>query len=156
MPGIRLEMINKEHRLPIGRQARLLSLSRGSVYYLPRPVPAADLAVMNRIDKLHLEYPFAGSRMMRDFLVRENFDIGRLHVTTLMKRMGIEAIYRRPNTSKPAPGHKIYPYLLRKLPITRPNQVLLSAMQASPVGQRGDGYQLYPDGARVRLSRGRG
>lgn len=123
MPGIRLEMINKEHRLPIGRQARLLSLSRGSVYYLPRPVPAADLAVMNRIDKLHLEYPFAGSRMMRDFLVRENFDIGRLHVTTLMKRMGIEAIYRRPNTSKPAPGHKIYPYLLRKLPITRPNQV---------------------------------
>ena len=116
-------MINKEHRLPIGRQARLLSLSRGSVYYLPRPVPAADLAVMNRIDKLHLEYPFAGSRMMRDFLVRENFDVGRLHVATLMKRMGIEAIYRRPNTSKPAPGHKIYPYLLRKLPIVRPNHV---------------------------------
>ena len=116
-------MINKEHHLPIGRQARLLSLSRGSVYYLPRPVPAADLAVMNRIDKLHLEYPFAGSRMMRDFLVRENFDVGRLHVATLMRKMGIEAIYRRPNTSKPAPGHKIYPYLLRKLPVTRPNQV---------------------------------
>ena len=116
-------MIDREHRLPIGRQARLLSLSRGSVYYLSRPVPAADLAVMNRIDKLHLEYPFAGSRMMRDFLVREGFDVGRLHVATLMKRMGIEAIYRRPNTSKPAPGHKIYPYLLRKLPITRPNQV---------------------------------
>jgi putative transposase len=116
-------MINKEHRLPIGRQARLLSLSRGSVYYLPRPVPAADLAVMNRIDKLHLEYPFAGSRLMRDFLVREGHKVGRLHVATLMKRMGIEAIYRRPNTSKPAPGHKIYPYLLRKLPIVRPNQV---------------------------------
>ena len=116
-------MIDREHRLPIGRQARLLSLSRGSVYYLSRPVPAADLVVMNRIDKLHLEYPFAGSRMMRDILVREGFDVGRLHVATLMKRMGIEAIYRRPNTSKPAPGHKIYPYLLRKLPITRPNQV---------------------------------
>lgn len=116
-------MINKEHRLPIGRQARLLSLSRGSVYYLPRPVPAADLAVMNRIDKLHLEYPFASSRLMRDFLVREGRKIGRLHVATLIKRMGIEAIYRRPNTSKPAPGHKIYPYLLRKLPIVRPNRV---------------------------------
>lgn len=125
-------MIDKEHRLPIGRQARLLSLSRGSVYYLPRPVPAADLAVMTRIDKLHLEYlraiaqhspGFAGSRMMRDFLVREGHKVGRFHVATLMKRMGIEAIYRRPNTSKSAPGHKIYPYLLRKLPITRPNQV---------------------------------
>ena len=78
---------------------------------------------MLRIDKLHLDYPFAGSRMMRDFLVREGFDVGRLHVATLMKRMRIAAIYRRPNTSKPAPGHKIYPYLLRKLAITRPNQV---------------------------------
>jgi putative transposase len=116
-------MIDRQHPLPLRKQAKALGISRGSVYYLPRPVPAADLAVMNRIDKLHLEYPFAGSRLMRDFLVRENFDIGRLHVATLMKRMGIEAIYRRPNTSKPAPGHKIYPYLLRKLPITRPNQV---------------------------------
>ncbi len=78
---------------------------------------------MNRIDKLHLEYPFANSRMMRDFLLREGHEVGRLHVATLMKRMGIEAIYRRPNTSKPAPGHTIYPYLLRKLPIVRPNQV---------------------------------
>lgn len=116
-------MINKEHRLPIGRQARLLSLSRGSVYYLPRPVPAVDLALMRRIDELHLEYPFAGSRMMRDLLFREGHRVGRLHVSTLMKRMGIAAIYRRPNTSKPAPGHKIYPYLLRKLPIVRSNQV---------------------------------
>lgn len=116
-------MIDRQHPLPLRKQAKALGISRGSVYYLPRPVLAADLAVMNRIDKLHLEYPFAGSRMMRDFLVRENFDVGRLHVATLMKRMGIEAIYRRPNTSKPAPGHKIYPYLLRKLPITRPNRV---------------------------------
>jgi putative transposase len=75
------------------------------------------------MDELHLEYPFAGSRMLRDLLVAEDFTVGRLHVATLMKRMGIEALYRRPNTSKPAPGHQIYPYLLRKLPVTRPNQV---------------------------------
>jgi putative transposase len=78
---------------------------------------------MHRIDKLHMEFPFAGSRMLQGLLVQEGFKVGRLHVATLMKRMGIEALYRRPNTSKPAPGHKIYPYLLRKLPITRPNQV---------------------------------
>jgi putative transposase len=116
-------MIDRQHPLPLRKQAVALGISRGSVYYLPRPVPAADLAVMLSIDKLHLEYPFAGSRMMRDLLVREGRDVGRLHVATLMKRMGIAAIYRRPNTSKPAPGHKIYPYLLRKLPIMRPNQV---------------------------------
>lgn len=116
-------MIDRQHSLPLAKQTAALGISRGSVYYLPRPVPAADLALMLRIDKLHLEYPFAGSRMLRDFLVREGFDVGRLHVATLMKRMGMQAIYRRPNTSKPAPGHKIYPYLLRNLPIVRPNQV---------------------------------
>ncbi|MGX1101597.1 putative transposase [Amorphus sp. MBR-141] len=116
-------MIDRQHPLSLRKQAAALGISRGSVYYLPRPVPAADLALMLRIDKLHLDYPFAGSRMMRDFLVREGFDVGRFHVATLMKRMRIAAIYRRPNTSKPAPGHKIYPYLLRKLPITGPNQV---------------------------------
>lgn len=116
-------MIDRQHPLSVRKQAEALGISRGSVYYLPRPVPAADLALMLRIDKLHLDYPFAGSRMMRDFLLREGFDVGRLHVATLMKHMRIAAIYRRPNTSKPAPGHKIYPYLLRKLPITRPNQV---------------------------------
>jgi putative transposase len=78
---------------------------------------------MRRIDELHLNYPFAGSRMLRDLLDGEGIAIGRDHVTTLMRRMGIEAIYRRPNTSKPAPGHKIYPYLLRNLAIERPNQV---------------------------------
>jgi putative transposase len=93
------------------------------VYYKPRPVPDADLKLMHRIDKLHMEFPFAGSRMLQGLLVQEGFKVGRLHVATLMTRMGIEALYRRPNTSKPAPGHKIYPYLLRKLPITRPNQV---------------------------------
>ena len=116
-------MIDRGHALPIARQASLLGISRGSVYYLPRPVSAADLAVMRRMDELHLEFPFAGSRMLRDLLNKEGIEIGRCHVATLMKRMGIEAIYRKPNTSKPAPGHKIYPYLLRGMKIERPNQV---------------------------------
>ena len=116
-------MIDREHDLPITGQAKVLGISRGSVYYLPRPVPAADLAAMRRMDELHLELPFAGSRMLRDLLNREGIQIGRRHVATLMKRMGIEALYRRPNTSKPAPGHRIYPYLLRGMTIDRPNQV---------------------------------
>jgi putative transposase len=116
-------MINREHDLPIASQAKALNISRGSVYYLPRPVPPADLAIMRRMDELHLDFPFAGSRMLRDLLNADGIKIGRRHVTTLMNRMGIEALYRRPNTSKPAPGHKIYPYLLRNLAVTRPNQV---------------------------------
>jgi putative transposase len=116
-------MINRQHDLPITRQAKALGISRGSVYYLPRAVPAADLGLMRRIDELHLDYPFAGSRMLQGLLIADGHKVGRLHVATLMKRMGIEAIYRRPNTSKPATGHKIYPYLLRKLPVTTPNQV---------------------------------
>ena len=116
-------MIDREHDLPVTKQAEALSISRGSVYYLPRPVSAADLALMRRIDELHLEFPFAGSRMLRDLLAAEGCKVGRRHVTTLMRRMGIEALYRRPRTTKPEPGHKIYPYLLRGLAVTRPNQV---------------------------------
>ena len=116
-------MINREHDLPIVKQAKALNISRGSVYYLPRPVPDADLAIMRRLDRLHLEFPFAGSRMLRGLLVAEGCKIGRRHVKTLMQRMGIEALYRRPRTTKPEPGHKIYPYLLRGAAITRPNQV---------------------------------
>ena len=116
-------MIDRNHELAVSQQARELGISRGSVYYLPRPVSVDDLAVMRRIDGLHLDYPFAGARMLRDLLAGEGIVVGRLHVSTLMKRMGIEAIYRKPNTSKPAPGHKIYPYLLRKVAVTRPNQV---------------------------------
>ena len=116
-------MIDREHKLSVVRQAKLLGFSRGSVYYSPRPVPDGDLALMRRIDELHLDYPFAGSRMLQGLLRGEGLETGRLHVATLMKKMGIEAIYRRPNTSKSAPGHKIYPYLLRKLAVTRPNQV---------------------------------
>ena len=116
-------MIDRTHDLPIVRQAKVLNISRGCVYYQPKSVSAQDLALMRRIDELHLEYPFAGSRMLRDFLNREGVEVGRRHVATLMKRMGIEAIYRRPNISKPSPGHKIYPYLLRGLKVERPNQV---------------------------------
>jgi len=116
-------MIDREHALPLAKQAKALSISRGTLYYVSRPVPATDLALMRRIDELHLEYPFAGSRMMQGLLKKGGFSAGRLHVATLMKRMGIAAIYRRPNTSKPEPGHKIYPYLLRNMPILRPNQV---------------------------------
>ena len=132
-------MIDRAHDLPITKQAAALTISRGSVYYLPRPVSAADLAFMRRIDELHLEFPFAGSRLLCDLLAAEGSKIGRRHVTTLMKRMGIEALYRRPRTTKPEPGHKVYPYLLRGAAITRPNQVW------------GDGYHLHPDGARLRL-----
>ena len=116
-------MIDREHDFPITKQAKALNISRGSVYYLPRPVSAADLAIMRRIDELHLEFPFAGSRMLRGLLAAEGCRIGRRHVKTLMRRMGIEALYRRPRTTKPEPGHKIYPYLLRGMAITRPNQV---------------------------------
>jgi len=116
-------MIDREHDLPIARQAAALNISRGSVYYLPRPVPDADLAIMRRLDRLHLEYPFAGSRLLRGLLAAEGCKIGRRHVKTLMRRMGIEALYRRPRTSKPEPGHKVYPYLLRGVEIERPNHV---------------------------------
>jgi putative transposase len=128
-------MIDKKHDLPITRQAKALKLSRGSVYYLPRRVPAADLAMMRRMDELHLEFPFAGSRMLRDLLNAEGFETGRRHVATLMKRMAIEAIYRKPNTSKPTPGHKIYPYLLRKLQIDRPNQVWATDITYIPMAR---------------------
>jgi putative transposase len=116
-------MIDPEHDLSIKQQAKALGISRGSVYYMPRPVSDADLILMRRIDELHLEYPFAGSRMLRDMLSQRGFEVGRRHVKTLMRKMSIEAIYRRPNTSRPAPGHRIYPYLLRGQAITRPNQV---------------------------------
>ena len=114
-------MIDRVHALPLVQQASLLRRSQSSMYYLPRPVAPGRLAIMHRIDALHLDYPFAGSRMLRDLLRTEGITIGRLAVATLMRRMGIEALYRRPNTSKPAPGHKIYPYLLRRLVVDRPN-----------------------------------
>ncbi len=128
-------MIDRSHALPVTRQARELGISRGSVYDLPRPTSVADLAIMRRIDELHMDFPFAGSRMLRDLLAAEGAKVGRLHVSTLMKKMGIETIYRRPNTSKPAPGHKVYPYLLRKLAVTRSNQVWATAITYIPMAR---------------------
>ena len=116
-------MIDREHKLSITAQASLLNISRGTVYYLPQPVGPADLALMRRIDQLHLEHPFMGARMLRDQLDRQGIHVGRRHVRTLMLRMGIEALAPQPGTSKATPGHKIYPYLLRKLAITQANQV---------------------------------
>jgi putative transposase len=132
-------MIDRSHGLSVAKQAAALKLSRSSVYYLPRPVSQADLAIMRRIDELHLDFPFAGSRMLRDILNAEGVTIGRRHVATLMRRMGLEAIYRKPNTSKPAPGHKIYPYLLRG---------------HAPQPGLGHGHHLHSDGAGVRIPGG--
>ena len=116
-------MIDAEHALALGRQAQLLDLSRSSIYYRPQPTSGEDLAVMRRIDELHLEHPFAGARMLRDLLRQDGFAIGRKHVATLMRTMGIEALYRKANTSQRHPEHRVYPYLLRGVAIDRPNQV---------------------------------
>jgi putative transposase len=116
-------MIDRNHELPITRQAELLEVSRASVYYLPRPVSEADLELMRRIDALHLEHPFMGARMLRDSLRREGFAVGRKHVATLMARMGVEPLDRRPRTTRKHPEHVVYPYLLRGLAIERSNQV---------------------------------
>jgi putative transposase len=131
----RKTMIDRSHALPVTRQVQELGISRGSVYYLPRPTSLPDLAIMRRLDDLHMDFPFAGSRMLRDLLAAEGVKVGRLHVSTLMKKMAIEAIYRRPNTSKPAPGHKIYPYLLRELAVTRPNQVWATDITYIPMAR---------------------
>ena len=116
-------MIDRDDRLSVTRQAQLLGISRGSVYYLPRPMSDADLVLMRRLDELHLEHPFMGARMLRDQLARQGIHAGRRHIGTLMQRMGITALAPQPGTSKRAPGHKIYPYLLRKVAVTRANQV---------------------------------
>ena len=116
-------MIDRDHKLPLARQAKAVGISRGSIYYRPRPVGEAGLGLMRRIDELHLEYPFAGSRMMRGLLRQEGLPSGRRHIATLMRRMGIDALCRKPNTSRRRPGHTVYPYLLRGLEVSRPNQV---------------------------------
>jgi putative transposase len=115
-------MIDRQHPLPVAQQCQLLEIARSSVYYVPQPVSAADLALMRQIDELHLQYPFAGSRMLRDILRLAGVSIGRKHVATLMRRIGIEALYQRPRTTTPHPGHKVFPYLLRNRQVTAPNQ----------------------------------
>jgi putative transposase len=128
-------MIDRDHELALATQAKLLGIARSTVYHEPAPVSPADLAAMRRIDELHLAHPFAGSRMLRSMLVNEGMAIGRAHVRTLMRRMGIEALYRRPKTSRPAPGHRVYPYLLRDMTIERPNQVWAADITYIPMAR---------------------
>ena len=128
-------MINRDHDLSVSKQCAALGVSRGSVYYEPVEVSASELALMRRLDELHLEHPHAGSRMLRDLMAAEGSKIGRRHVRTLMQRVGIEAVYRRRRTSKPAPGHKIFPYLLRGVTIDRANQVWASDITYIPMAR---------------------
>ena len=116
-------MITRTHALPVVRQCQLLELARSTAYYQAQPVSAEDVALMRQIDELHLAWPFAGARMLSRMLTREGQPVGRRHVATLMKRMGIHALYRKPNSSKRHPAHTVYPYLLRHLTITRSNHV---------------------------------
>jgi putative transposase len=117
-------MILPSHKLSVSRQAKILGIARSTVYYQPLGPSEADLLIMSKLDRLHLEYPFAGARMLRDLLRQEDFlGIGRRRIRRLMRHMGIEPIYRRENTSRPHPAHAVYPYLLRHLKIDRPNQV---------------------------------
>ena len=106
-------MIDGSEQLSVTRHAQLPGISRGSVYYLPRPVSGADLALMRRIDELDLEHPFMGARVLRDQLHREGIQIGRKHIGTMMQRMGITALARQPGTSKRTPGHKGIPDQVR-------------------------------------------
>lgn len=128
-------MIDRDHDLSVSKQCKLVNVSRGSVYYLPLPMPEADLKLMRRMDELHLEYPFAGSRLLRDLLNREGFAVGRRHIATLMKRMGIEALYRKPSTSRRHPEHTVYPYLLRDLTIDRANHVWATDITYVPMAK---------------------
>jgi putative transposase len=128
-------MIDRKRDLPLATQARLLGMTRSTVCRKPEPVCAADLAVMRRIDELPLDCPFAGSRRLRSMLANAGIVMGRTHVRTLMRRMGIEALYRRPRTSRPGPGHKIYPYLLRDVAVTQPNQVWAADITHIPMAR---------------------
>jgi putative transposase len=126
-------MIDRSHELPVSRQCQILSLARSTAYCRPQEASEAELTLMRRIDELHLEYPFAGSRMLRDMLKREGHRIGRKHVATLMRKMSIEALYKKPNTSRRHPTHPVYPYLLRNLEINRPNQVFAADITYIPM-----------------------
>jgi putative transposase len=128
-------MIDRTHELPMTQQCKSLGLARSTVYYTPQEVSAEDLALMRRIDQLHLQHPFAGSRILRDLLRPEGYAVGRRHVSTLMKRMGIEALYRKPNTSRKRSGDQIYSYLLRDLKVERPNQVWAADITYIPMAR---------------------
>jgi len=126
-------MITPEHSLPVTRQCRLLELARSSVYYRKKPLSDRDLVLMRQIDEIHLAWPFYGSRRIRNEFRDRGYDVGRGHVSKLMQIMGIEAIYRKPRTSVPHPGHKVYPYLLKDMAITSANQVWASDITYLPM-----------------------
>jgi putative transposase len=128
-------MMDLDSELSITRQAQLVGISRASVYYRPRPPSPRDLVLMKRIDQLHLDHPFAGSRMLRDLLRQEGFKVGRTHVGTLMRKMGVVALYRRRNTSMPHPEHRVFAYLLKGLSIDRPNQVWATDITYLPMAK---------------------
>lgn len=134
-------MIDRTHELPVVRQCQILRLARSTVYYLPEPTSPEDLALMRRIDELHLEHPFAGSRMLRDMFKLEGHQIGRKRVSRLMKKVRIEALYRKPNLSRRHDAHPIYRYLLRDLKIDRPNQVWATDITYIPM-RRGFVYLI--------------
>lgn len=130
-------MIDREHDLSLTRQAELLELSRGSLYYEPVPVSPKDLELMRRIDRIHLDYPFMGARQLRDQLKKHGYHVGRRHVARLMRDMGIEALYRKKQQiSKRNPEHPVFPYLLRNVMIERPNHVWSADITYIPM-QRG-------------------
>ena len=128
-------MIDREHKLPLTRQSQILELSRSSLYYEAVPVSAHDLELMRLIDEIHMKHPFMGSRSIRDQLQAMGHKVGRGHVSTLMKKMGIVALYKKPNLSKPHSQHKVYPYLLRGMDITKANQVWATDITYLPMAK---------------------
>ena len=133
-------MVDRQHpSLSIVRQCWLLGISRSSLYYQPVSVSPEDLNLMRLLDQQYLATPFYGSRRMMVWLRRQGYAVGRKRVQRLMRAMGLQAIYRRPRTSQPAPGHKVYPYLLRGLEINRVNQVWTADITYLPM-QRGFMY----------------
>jgi putative transposase len=128
-------MINREHRLPITKQCQLLNLCRSGIYYAPVPVSDKNRDLMRLIDKIHLAYPFLGSRGIRNELLNKGWKVGRSHIRTLMRKIGIEAIYKKPRLSESHPGHTIYPYLLRGLSITEGNAVWATDITYLPMAK---------------------
>jgi putative transposase len=130
-------MINSEHSLPVVRQCQLLGLARSTAYYAPVPTSETDWTLMRRLDELHLKWPFLGARKLRDLLNADGFEVGRKHVGTLMRKMGISAVYRAPRTSTPGSGpeHRVYPYLLKNLALERANQVWAADITYLPMAK---------------------
>ena len=135
-PARRQQMVDREHpSLSIVRQCALLGVSRSSLYYRPRAISAEDLSLMGEMDRQYLETPFYGSRRMKAWLGRRGIHVSRKRVQRLMRAMGLRAIYRRPSTSRRSPEHPVYPYLLRNVRITRPNQVWAADITYLPMNR---------------------